>query len=191
MIAILGGGSSLKTTDISRLKGRCDIIAVNDAWKLCPWANIMYAADAKWWRYYDFVPEFRGEKVTQSIGPRGWASEAERRGLTVIPAKMGMDLSFEPGFIHTGHNSGFQALNLAIRFGYTKILLLGFDCWGRHWFGDHPPELHRDSPYSIFRQAFNNAARQLAGSNVTVINCSQQSTIGGFPKMIVEEALKQ
>ena len=59
------------------------------------------------------------------------------------PGGHGTGLSLDPDKLVTGHNSGFQALNLAVLAGARRILLLGYDGKagqdGRtHWSGGHP-----------------------------------------------------
>ena len=47
----LGGGPSLNKEDIEycREKKGVRFIAINDAYRLAPFADILYAADKKWW----------------------------------------------------------------------------------------------------------------------------------------------
>lgn len=194
VVAILGTGPSLKQSDVDRLKGHAKIIAVNDSWRLCPWADVLYGADRAWWQHYNYVTEFRGERWTQTKGHKAWPTEAKNAGLYIVDSTSKGELSLDPSIIVTGSNSGFQALNLAVLFGTTKILLLGIDCImlndQRHWFGDHPGALNRKSPYSLFRQAFLKAAPILKENRIEVINCSYLSTIACFPKMHVMDAIK-
>jgi len=44
---ILGGGPSLKDVDMSRLKGH-RVIAVNNAFKLADWIDVMFFGDPRW-----------------------------------------------------------------------------------------------------------------------------------------------
>lgn len=192
-VAVVASGPSVRQVDVNRLKGHARVIAVNDSWQLCPWADMLYAADRRWWEHHDYTPDFRGEKWTQQQGPKDWPTVAERRGLKVVTSAHKPGLSFDPTLVHTGMNSGFQALNLAVLQGASRILLLGFDLavldGNRHWFGNHPGRMNRDSPYSSFRKAFTEAAPQLEDFNIEVINCSMRSTLTCFPKQTVREAL--
>jgi hypothetical protein len=164
-------------------------IAVNDNWKRVPFAQVLYAADREWWEYHKFVPQFEGEKWTQHKGAKQWPTRANGMGLRVIRSAPSPGVSLEPGLVHTGANSAFQAMNLAVLAGASRVLLLGCDMKGRHWFGNHPGKLHRPSPYSRFRKAFEGAAPQLVQLGVEVINCSPISAIQAYPKMPLDEAL--
>jgi hypothetical protein len=187
-VAIVASGPSLKNADLDAL-ANVPTIAVNDNWRKVPTAEILYAADAPWWAYHDYVPEFAGERWTQQKGPSGWARHAMAQGLRVIQSAASPGVSTDPALIHTGSNSAFQALNLAVLGGARRVLLLGCDMTGAHWFGRHPPELRRPSPYDRFRAAFERAAPQLQGLGVEVINCSPISTIQAYPRMPLPEAL--
>ena len=158
-VAVIASGPSLTQGDCNRLYGNVRTIAVNDSWRLCPWADMLYAADHRWWKRHEYIADFRGERWTQNQGPRGWPADAESHGMTVVTSKhQGQGISLDPLHIHTGWNSGFQALNLAVLFGAAEILLLGVDLavldGKRHWFGRHPGPLDRESPYGRFRLAF-------------------------------------
>lgn len=182
-VAILATGPSLHRNDVDQLKGQFPVIAINDAWRLAPWADILYACDERWWTHYNFVPGFRGEKWTQNQGRRSWPLEANRNGLNVIKSRNAPGLSFIEGLIHTGYNSGFQALNLAVLWGYKRIILLGYDCSDiGHFFGEHPPPLRKKSPYSLFRKSFIESAPQLKEAGIEVVNCSRQTTIQCFKR---------
>lgn len=85
-------------------------------------------------------------------------------------------------------------MNLAVQFGASKILLVGFDMRidrGVHWHGRHPAHMNnpREENFGRWREAFNVSAPILAGLGVKVINCSAVSTLTAFPVMTIEEAL--
>jgi hypothetical protein len=187
-VAVVASGPSLKGADLGALEG-IPTIAVNDSWRLVPFAQVLYAADREWWEYHKGVPQFQGEKWTQHKGAKQWPARAAEMGLRVIRSAPLPGLSCEPSLIHTGANSAYQVLNLAVLAGASRVLLLGCDMKGPHWFGKHPGKLHRPSPYSRFRKAFEGVAPQLVQLGVEVINCSPISAIQAYPKMPLEEAL--
>lgn len=114
--------------------------------------------------------------------------------INVIRSAPQSGISTDPSLIHTGSNSGFQALNLAILAGASRILLLGYDMQptdGKsHWFGDHPGSLNRTSPYAVFRKAFDDAANQIARLGVEVVNCSRETSLTCFKRAALSDALK-
>lgn len=192
-VAVIACGPSVRQVDVDRLKGRARVIAVNDSHTLCPWADMMYAADQRWWRHHEYVVGFRGERWTQHQGTKEWPEEARKAGINVIQSTNKTGISFDSKQIYTGWNSGFQALNLAVIQGASRVLLLGVDLAAlggrRHWFGDHPGRMNRDSPFAEFRRRFTLAAPALEEAGIGVVNCSLRSTLTCFPKMTVAEAL--
>jgi len=189
-VAIVASGPSLQNANLDALEA-VPVIAVNDNWQKVPFAQILYAADGPWWQHHKGVPGFEGERWTQNRGrPRDWATQAARMGLTVIRSVNRPGVSTASNLIHTGGNSAFQAMNLAVIAGANRILLLGCDMTGKHWFGEHPKSLRKPSPYGRFRRAFEEAAPQLKQLGVRVINCSPISRIQAYPKMTLEEALQ-
>lgn len=191
--AIVASGPSLNQVEVDKLKGKARVIAVNDSWRLCPWGDILYAADRAWWQHHDYVKQFDGERWTQQQGHRAWRQEATDAGLLVIDSTHSGSFSFDSSIIHTGKNSGYQALNIAVLLGATRILLLGIDCTtfdGKiHWFGDHPPALNKMSPYAIFNQEFKKASVALGQAGIDVINCSERSAVTCFRKAKIEDVL--
>jgi hypothetical protein len=185
--ALIGGGPSLTREDVELLCGQVSVIAINDAYKLAPWADALYACDAKWWDWHQGVPSFPGPKysIEQAV-PVTWP------GVTSLKNTGVYGLETEPGGIRTGFNSGYQALNLAVHLGAKRILLLGFDLSAdgdrTHWFGDHPD---RDpSPYAEMRFAFESLRPHLETLGVSVLNCSRRTALTTFPCAVLEDALE-
>jgi hypothetical protein len=68
--ALLATGPSLNQADCDYLRGRVKVIAINDAHRLAPWADVLYSSDRRWWSHYKGVPEFAGLKygIGSSVG---------------------------------------------------------------------------------------------------------------------------
>lgn len=161
-------------------KCRGFVIAVNDAYRLLPDADILYACDARWWDYHN--PQFKGQKwSSHNPSPRindNKADAARKHGLHLVPGFDGEGFKLDFG-IHYGSNSGFQAVNLAIALGARRIRLVGFDMHGRHFFGDHPKELGNPD-FPTFIAAFERAA-ELLPSHIEIVNCTPDSALTCFP----------
>jgi hypothetical protein len=103
-------------------------------------------------------------------------------------------LSLDPEYLVTGHNSGYQAINLAVLAGAKTIILLGYDAREpeadkpSHWFGNHP-RIEPRSVFALYRQACQSAAPAIKAAGVRVINCSPGSAIDAFEKMELTDAL--
>ena len=164
-------------------------MVINDNYRLAPWADALYACDTAWWEHHHGAADFTGQKWTQS------AEAAARYGLQHIRGEQKPGLSLEPGCIHLGINSGYQALNLALHFGVRQILLLGFDMklspdGKRHWFGDHPGALNKNSRYDLMMEHFATTLPDLKTAGVEVINCSRDTALACFPRLPLRDVLK-
>src|SRR5688572_15903262 len=132
---IIGGGPSLTAADCSYVRGKARVIAIKEA-AVCnlphiippaPWAEVLYAADYKFWKTHKGAPEFKGLKYTieQSPGePQGVWPDVQ-----VLRNTGAEGLELDPSGLRTGYNSGYQSVNLAVHLGITRIVLLGFDMW--------------------------------------------------------------
>lgn len=195
---VAGAGPSLTPEVAERCKGY-PIIAVNDAWRRLPFADVLYACDQKFWDYK--TPDFKGEKWTaynEELCHEN-ADCARRHGLKIINGEHRHDdgFSFIPGVIHFGISSGFQAVNLAlVEFGVKHIVMVGFDLrWdptGRpsHFFGKHQPPLTEPDElfFSLSLDAFNIASKSLP-VDVRIVNATPNSALTCFTMMSLDDAL--
>lgn len=173
------------------------IIAVNDAYKRIPTADILYACDGEWWDHHQGAPGFAGERWSSHCANANEADDdktahAVAYGLHLIAGRHIEAFSADPTFINYGDNSGYQAVNLAIVLGATRVLMVGFDMRivkdKAHFFGDHPAGLRNVNKYQQFMEHFDRAALALP-AGVTVINCTPKSALKCFPLMDLAEAL--
>jgi len=134
---IIASGPSLTKEQVEYCKDKAKVYAVNNAYQLAPWADVLYACDHEWWAHYK--PEFAGEKWTLN------QKAAADFGINLIGCNQKALFSTIDGVIATGFNSGFQALNLAYTQGCRKAILLGFDYknTGHHFFGRHNGSLDK------------------------------------------------
>jgi len=191
-VAIIGAGPSAKTADIERLRDRIHVIAINESYRLAPWAEIVYACDLAWWQLHKGLADFTGLKLTHDRIACNHYRDLHHVEIDNVSAD---DIKLErPNSIGAGGNSGFQAMNLAVQFGATGILLIGIDCnleHGEHWHGRHPYQMNNPAPSNVkrWRGAWENAAGKLAQLGVDVVNCSPISALTKYPRMTVQEAL--
>lgn len=187
--ALIGGGPSLTVEDVEYVRHRARVIAINDAYKLAPWALTLYAADKKWIDWHDGVPDFKGMKY--SIESHDTTT---RPHWTVLRNTGTHGLELQPRGLRTGYNSGYQAINLAVHFGAKRIVLLGYDMAPNpdgpsHWFGEHPDKI--PSPYPEMRAAFESLVDPLAAIGVDVVNCSRRTALTTFPCVPLHAALAE
>jgi hypothetical protein len=187
-VVILGGGASLVVEDVDAVRGRARVIAINDAHRLAPWADVLYAADARWWRYYQGVPTFAGLKYALQVEAAIWP------GVQVLRNTGECGLEPDPSGLRTGRNSGYQAMNLAVHLGARRMVLLGYDM-GRqagqptHWFGEHPVLIRSASPFHTFLHHFATIVEPLQQLGIEVINCSRWSRLDVFPRRPLVDVL--
>lgn len=181
---VIGTGPSLTQEQIALAAGK-RVLVLNDAglarrWPLsAAWADVLYAADRTWWSHYR--PNFAGLRVSGE-------EEPVKEGLADIQLQLlngDGPPTWEPGVVLHGGFGGAQALQAAIGWGATRVLLLGFDCrFGRggatNCFGNKPSEIHKDSPYRSWVEFFDRL-RPLIPDGVEVLNCTPGSAITAFP----------
>jgi len=196
-VAIVGGGPSVNQAEVDKLKDRIHVIAVNSSYRLCKWADMLYACDNEWWKHAKGAKDFPGLRVTQDDVALKFFPDLKKvkiRRKNEICHDLLMD---NYGEIGGGGNSGFQSMNLALQFGATAIALLGFDFCdfnGKiHWHGRHPYPMNNPTgtAYTGWRKHMGRAAVLLKLRNIDVVNCSPISVLDCFPKMTTEEALRR
>jgi hypothetical protein len=181
-VVCIGTGPSLTLADVEACRDRARVIVVNNAYALAPWADVLYAADQKWWSWHKGAPDFAGLKYT--IHPTRTPSWP---GLLALRNTGAQGLELQPDGLRTGYNSGYQAINLAVHLGASRIVLLGYDMSGDHFFGSHPDKTK--PPFAQCLQAFTTLPGPLADAGVEVINCSRQTALTCFPRRPLAEVL--
>ena len=184
-MVILGRGPSLTLNQVDQCRNTFTI-AVNDTHRLAKWANILYACDLEWWRSVEGAKYFAGEKWTIN------KKAAHQFELNHVPYIHGNGLQLFKDFIHCGQNSGHQAVNIAIRYAATKIILLGFDHkherYGKtHFFG---AKKTNETKYQGWMEHWQTIAYQAKDYGIEIVNCSPESAIKCFPKIKLSDALK-
>lgn len=184
-------GPSL-TPEATQLCRGLPTIAVSNAYKLMPWADVLYSCDPTWWREHQGCRLFPGEKWSSHGKERSTDDKTTVARLYQLRLVQGLfkdGFSYDPTAIHYGGNSGFQAVNLAILFGATRIVLIGFDMRivddKRHFFGDHPHPLRNAGPLGQWARRFKHAAKTLP-STIQIVNATPGSAITCFPMVDLE-----
>lgn len=182
-VVCLGGGPSLTAEDVEYVRDKAHVIAINDAFRLAPWADVLYACDAKWWFWHweKGAREFAGLKY--ALDP----SAKRFPGVQVLRKGAETGLTRDPAALCLGRNSGYQAINLAVHLGATRVILLGYDMHGGHWFGHHPDQ--SGPPFNVCLQRFATLPTPLTDAGVEVINCTPKTALTVFPCQPLREVL--
>lgn len=192
-IVVVATGPSLTAADVALCRARAPMVVVNDAYRLAPWADALVAADASWWLNHQGVPDFAGDKW--SVNHTSWTRLCDRWPAVQRLRSSGDDgIETDPTAIRTGRNSGYLALNVAVHYGASKILLLGYDMGHRkgapaHFFGDHPGAMRQRSPFDLFIAKYQTAVEPLKRLGVDVVNCSCATALTCFRRSTLEQEL--
>jgi hypothetical protein len=189
---IIATGPSLTVDDVEYCRGKARVIAINNAYELAPWADALYGTDARWWHWHKGVPSFTGAKWSMEHsqwGPyRALYPDVQRLKNNGANA-----LEHDPTGLRNGRNSGFASINLAVHYGVSKVILLGYDMQPRggksHYFGEHPNK--SKSPYPQFRAAFETLVKPLKKKGVDIVNCSRNSALNAFYKAELRSVLAE
>ena len=196
-VMIVASGPSLTDEDVALVKSYhfnklVYVIVINDNWQLIPKADVLYAADHRWWttNYAKVAGHFEGQpwtcddRITNHY-PR----------VRLIQSKVGSGLPESRDFIKVGASSTTQAIELAYIWGARTIGLLGLDCQSpdgrKHWFGNHPPCLDEPLPFERWIEELSILAKELFATKVEVINCSRKTALTCFPHMTLVNYLRQ
>lgn len=197
-VAIFAGGPSITREQVDYCRGKVRAIAINNAYELAPWADVLYFCDDKWWSQFGHgkkLVDWNGLIVRLQSGNHDFG-DPRIKVMRNIDQRGGLAEARDA--LATGQNSGYQAINLAVHLGAKRILLLGYDMEapfvnGRlktHWFGDHPGGT---SPhvYDQMLPWFDTLVQPLKERGVEVVNCTGGGRLRCFPRMSIQEALPE
>lgn len=162
IVAVLCTGPSLTQADVDYCRGRCKVVAVSDAIYMAPWADALVSYDKKWWNAHK--PEFDGPKYHCHV--------EKVEGVEMFEPRPG--------------NSGTLGLAVAAKWNPEKILLLGADLKGTHFFGPHTKSGLRNSSPIQFKMM---KAQFAAMKHLPVVNCSPDSELTCFRMGVLREEL--
>jgi hypothetical protein len=192
-VLVMGSGPSLTQADVTLARAHAGAtIAVNDSYKLAPDADVLYAADTRWWGWHKGAheahavgsvkyPAFIG-KIAYCLGATGYPhvqilKRGPQTGLTLDPTRVALGL-----------NGVYQSINVAVHLGATRVILLGVDMKGGHFFGHHPN--NSGPPFSMCLQRFATLVEPLKKAGVEVINCTPGTALKAFPRVPLTEVLQ-
>jgi hypothetical protein len=183
-VAVLGGGPSLDREAVEAARRRCGrVVAVNNAYLLAPWADLVWFCDRRWWDWHRARPEwlaFQGSKATlENLALRRFEP-----GLLCFRNDGVSGLCLRPDGVRTGSSGGYQAVNLAANMGAARILLFGFDMrrvGGRaNWHDDHRVKMP-DSVFARMIERFATLVAPLREAGIEIVNCTPGSALDCFP----------
>lgn len=146
-VAIIGGGPSLKSFDLSSIPADWAKIAVNNSYQLVPDADLLFFADARWYQahYPALHKAWRGRMVSPCSDHRKVPPEEvfkiAREYNAPVGEISGTNFSDPKTCKVAGRDSGTMAVNFAWHCGAAEIVLFGFDMTfvdgQSHWHEGH------------------------------------------------------
>lgn len=185
-VYIIGGGPSLRGFNWNKLKGK-KVIAINRAFQVIPWADVMYWTDSRFYRWYsEEIASFKGLKYTCR------PFNGKPSDVVLLKSSSVMKIEMRPSYISHGNNSGFGAINLAVKLGASKIYLLGYDMKSNpkdtHWH-DGYSVTHNHNIYKKMIKYFETLPSDLKKLNIEVFNANPRSELHCFRKCSLSDAL--
>lgn len=185
---VIATGPSLTVEDCLAVQAAgVKTIAVNLAFRMAPFADVVYMGD------YLCVKTYGHEAPKTASKWSCTPMAKDQHGWNLARGAMGVGLGSK-GVIHLGGNSGYQAIGLAYAFGARKIVLLGFDmqvgpAGEKHCHPDHPKNMVQMQPFSEWIFKFEPLARDLKAAGIDVVNCSRRTALTCFRRGELEEEL--
>jgi len=190
-VVCMASGPSLTQQQVDMVKAAgLPTLVCNDSYRIAPFADLVYFADSKWWKWHKDKPEwktFAGEKCTIHSS----AFQVDDPQVHVLKNLGHEGLSADSGGIVTGSHSGYQLVNIATLTQPARVVLLGYDCsrvnGKKHWFGDHPDGT--EPPYEAIRKRYNTMASAAERLKIEILNATPGSKIESFPMVELAGAL--
>ncbi len=180
-VVCIASGPSLTAEDCELVRSSGHpVVVTNTTFRLCPWADALYAHDARWWKRYH-------EEVKQGFRGRRFGSSMLCENYSANPS---VGLLWFRQF----SNSGVCAISLALGGEAARVVLLGYDAslgpnGETHHHGDHPPELSNAESMGKWARQFELVAKDARARDVEVVNVSRRSALTSFPRATLEDVL--
>ncbi len=189
-VIVLGSGNSIVELGHDRLlpnfEGKYPVICCNSSFLLAPWAEILFFADARWYRDNEWCLDrhLGWRKVTRRPPPG-----RPKFPIHTIRAEHRGGLSLNPTTIFW-RNSGHMALNLAVHLGAARVILVGVDMvttakkQNFHTLHSRPTNV---DAFKTWRDDFELARPVLDKLNVSVLHANANSAVRSFPFCELED----
>jgi hypothetical protein len=219
---LIGTGPSININQLAfvhdaQRRGLCRVITINNAYQIYPMTDAHIACNDEWWSYYWNKAGLHSTMLQELNAPRyTWYKDiADEYGITYIKAIVKDGLSTDPRVIHINHGSGPMGINLAVHYGFKRLLLIGHDMKfapdyngrakkegssPRHYFGEYPKELQHWPSVKIglskpgvidgLIEAYDKMVPDLKTIGMDVINCTPGTAMTTFPIADLKDELK-
>ncbi|KKM79905.1 hypothetical protein LCGC14_1345220 [marine sediment metagenome] len=212
---LIATGPSLSDEQLDIVKeqheaGNCRVITFNNVYERAPYTDLHLSCDAPWWRwYYPRSPALQDLPCPKYT----WFPDlAKKFKIDYIRGEIKPGLSRDPGVVRINHGSSPMCINLAVHYGFKKLLLIGHDMkfapdynaarrnpgsTPRHYFGEYPGPLQHwpsvkvglSKPGVIDGMIETYAAMvpDLKEIGMEIVNCTPGSALTVFPMSTLEK----
>lgn len=183
-VYIVAGGPSLGNFDWSLLADK-EVIAVNRAFEVLPYAKFIYFSDLRFWNWHHQELLLHSGHMCTGAKRVKHANVENFR----FTGMRGLDVNY--GGLRSGNNSGYAAINLAYHMGYKIIYLLGFDMkfmnGQSHWHNGYQAR-SLERVFDKMIKCFDTLVEPLKEVGVEVYNANSESKLECFSKITIEDA---
>lgn len=168
--------------------GRVRAFGINDAYRIVPYLDHLYACDPRWWDLHvkkgwvmDYLCDsmWTQDKATAKQYKLSWVAGAgEGDGVGLYDKARDR--------IFYGGNSGYQAINVALHMGFERMILCGYNMTIGHFFGEH--EGIPNTNLGTFIPRFLNIQRQYRDR---IVNCTPNTKLTAFEKRNLSDVLRE
>ena len=202
---IIGGGPSLEGFDFTPLHGQ-HVIGCNDAYSLGPWVDVCLFGDWGWWvihgvdrvvhdgkkRDHDGLLRFPG-LIVSNTPPKNMPKIIHTCPRVLPMRRQAEGIPMRRDVLTWYDNCGAAAIHLALLFGATRVVLLGFDMkrgngrqnWHRAIKPEAPPS--RNDHHVMKHARLERAVAASRYKDVKILNANPDSACDAWPKVNWEE----
>jgi hypothetical protein len=157
------------SADLAQSVRGAQVCAVNNACDLAPWADVIVANDAKWWREHPHAKCLTGRKFS---------------GNRLDGIELARPSSYGPA-----SNSGVLALDVLRNLGASRIVMLGFDMQGTHFFGQYKNACRNTTAARRKVHILQFESWRRRNASIDVVNATPGSALKAFPKADLSELM--
>lgn len=167
-------------------------IAVNEAFKLGKWVDILFFGDFGYWkRNTESILNFKGLRVS-------CCKEMKLPGIKMLEKRPRnhIGISSKPNQVCWNFNSGAAAINLAVHLGVKEIYLLGFDMnldkdQNQHWHSSYHTDIKIvGGTFKRHLIGFPRIKEDAEKLGVKIYNVNPYSAIQCFEKLTMKEVIE-
>lgn len=157
--------------------------------------DVLYVNNREFWQHYrDELAALTCAKWTYD------ESVAAEHGAKFIQGTWAPGLSHNPKVLHWGHGSGYELMGIALHYGVTEFVLIGYDLrfpagydgikkiagGDRHFFGEYPKELQHWTKFNMGGNGELNGLLDMYRTidadvlGIRIINCSPGTALDFF-----------